>query len=59
VPGSPQDAGGRGGRVVVLAGALRACYNARMKRKVHRIAGSLAERLARLEGVQAVLLGEA
>ena len=36
-----------------------ACYNARMKRKVHRIAGSLAERLSRLEGVQAVLLGDA
>jgi hypothetical protein len=30
-----------------------------MKRKVHRIAGALAERLSRLEGVQAVLLGEA
>ena len=30
-----------------------------MKRKVHRIAGSLAERLSLLEGVQAVLLGEA
>ena len=30
-----------------------------MKRKVNRIAGSLAERLSLLEGVQAVLLGEA
>jgi N-acyl-D-aspartate/D-glutamate deacylase len=30
-----------------------------MKRKVHRIARSLAELLSLLEGVQAVLLGEA
>jgi hypothetical protein len=30
-----------------------------MKRKVRRIAGNLAERLAHVEGVQAVLLGEA
>ena len=30
-----------------------------MKRKVRRIAGSLAERLSKVEGVQAVLLGEA
>ena len=30
-----------------------------MKRKVHRIAGSLAERLSLLDGVQAVVLGEA
>ena len=42
-----------------LAGVRAACYNARMKRKVNRIAGSLAERLSQLEGVQAVLLGDA
>ena len=30
-----------------------------MKRKVRRIAGALAERLSHIEGVQAVLLGEA
>jgi hypothetical protein len=30
-----------------------------MKRKVHQIAGKLADRLSKLEGVQAVLLGEA
>ena len=30
-----------------------------MKRKVHKIAATLAERLSRLDGVQAVLLGEA
>jgi len=30
-----------------------------MKRKVRRIAGNLAQRLSRIEGVQAVLLGEA
>jgi hypothetical protein len=30
-----------------------------MKRKVHEIAGSLADRLAKVRGVQAVLLGEA
>jgi hypothetical protein len=35
------------------------CYTGRMKRKVRRIAGNLAERLSHIEGVQAVLLGEA
>jgi hypothetical protein len=42
-----------------LCAASRPCYNGGMKRKVHRIAASLAERLSLLEGVQAVLLGEA
>jgi hypothetical protein len=42
-----------------LYAARRPCYNRAMKRKVHRIAGTLAERLSHLEGVQAVLLGEA
>jgi hypothetical protein len=37
----------------------RPCYYAGMKRKVQKIAKSLAERLAEVEGVQAVLLGDA
>jgi hypothetical protein len=37
----------------------RPCYYAGMKRKVHRIAVSLSERLSRQDGVEAVLLGEA
>ena len=42
-----------------MSAAPGARYTPRMKRKVRRIAGNLAERLSHVEGVQAVLLGEA
>ena len=42
-----------------MHGTAPPCYTPVMKRKVNRIAGSLAKRLSLVEGVQAVLLGEA
>jgi len=46
-------------KAVTLPTPPTACYTRGMKRKVRRIAGTLAERLSRIDGVQAVLLGEA
>ena len=43
----------------MIAARFPTCYHRRMKRKVHRIAAALADRLSLVENVQAVLLGEA
>jgi hypothetical protein len=46
-------------RAEMIAAGFPTCYHRGMKRKVHRIAAALADRLSLVESVQAVLLGEA
>lgn len=48
-----------GGEERAIAVPLLTCYHHGMKRKVHRIAAALADRLSLIDEVQAVLLGEA